>query len=326
MSKTNEVANWTFVSAFYNLDRHQDISKSNVRRSSYYRDRITIFDFDLPTILFCDPDRCSHYEKIAKEKGCHNYQIIGLPFEEFELYPYLDDIRANRLNSPFYTNNRNSAAYAILVMSKMDLMARAAKVNPFNSTMLAWADYSYEKDWFETFEPQFRKIKEADPSIFPKDRYVLGLIDWVSELLEYYHDIFYNRSIIKSTFIGGFHFGNINIIESIWSLIKEETIETIELGFGHAEEQIFFFTFLNHRDKFDYYPSDYGIHIFNMFYPHKGLDVSYKMLLPHLLHCKEYKMAHTIAGRILKAKDENKITMDPHNVAICHLAHRSYRP
>ncbi len=309
---------WVMVSCFYNLDGYQNLGKSETRPSSFYQDVTTVFDFDIPLIFFCDPSKYQDFYNICLELDrLEKTVIVPLSLEKFFLFKYLDTIRENRKGNPHYFNNRNTPAYACLVMSKIEMIYRASKLNPFKSKMIAWIDYAYNKRYgqFDQFNTQLKEITKLSPDIFSPDKYVLGMIDWVKDRRFYNRSNFYNH--ITTTFCGAFHFGPISVIETVYNLMKTETITTIQSGLGHAEEQIFFFTFLHNREKFDYFPTDYGIDIFNIIYPQRNLYVVYLFMLNKSLNCLEYQIANKIVQMLYKSRDAGKITIQPKYLILC---------
>jgi len=314
---------WLFVSAYYNLDSYQDASMIGKRSSSFYRQRLTIFEFDLPLIFYCSPDMYDDFCDLARKKGCSRTHIIPLPFEQFELYDQLPSIVHNRQRDPHYQNERNTPPYALLVMSKLDLMARTAHNIP-GDTMLAWLDYSYDQSTIDRFRPQLNKLLNTPSNYFPT-KYMLGLISWVPNIDHYNIRTFYHRRLKMTTFCGGFHFGLAKLVPNIWHHMREITLDTIELGYGHGEEQIFFTTFLQFRHLFDYYPTDYGYHIFGMFNPRYNTQVVYGILLPRLLNCKELAMAHSVANQMLKSAKAGIIVMNEQQRSLCRQAQSSYQ-
>ena len=309
---------WVMVSCFYNLDNYQNLRKSETRSSSFYQDVTTVFNFDIPLIFFCEPSKYQDYYTICKKLNrLDKTVIVPLSLEKFLIFQYIDTIAANRDGNPHYFNNRNTPAYSCLVLSKIEMVYRASKLNPFKSKMIAWIDYAYNKRYnqFDQFNAQLKEIIKLPPNIFSPDRYVLGLIDWVSDPKFYNRSNFY--SYITTTFCGAFHFGPISVIETVYNLMKTETINTIKSGLGHAEEQIFFFTFLHNREKFDYFPTDYGIDIFNVIYPQRNLYVVYQFMLRKSLNCQEYQIANKIVQMLYKSRDAGKITIKPEHMILC---------
>ena len=307
--------NWVMVSCFYNLDDYQNLSKSGTRRSSFYHGLTTVFNFDIPLIFFCDPSEYQNYYSICQKLNRLNKTVIvPLSLEKLVIFQYIDTIIANRKDNPLYSNNRCTPAYSCLVMSKIEMMYRASKLNPFKSKMIAWIDYVYNKK-DDIFNVQLKEITKMSPDIFSPDRYVMGIIDWVKDRRLYDRSNFYNYP--TTTFCGGFHFGPISVIETIYNLMKKEAITTIQSGLGHTEEQIFFYTFLHNREKFDYFPTDYGVHIFNMIYPEHGLYVVYQFTLKNLLNCQEYQIANKIVQMLYKSRDVGKITIHPEHLILC---------
>jgi hypothetical protein len=312
-----ERATWTLVSTFYNLDKYQDLTKSNTRSSSFYHDKTTIFSFNVPLVFFCDPSMEEFFKRKAEGREAPT-MIVPVPFEDYFTFPLIEELKRNRLGKSEYVNNRNTPAYAALVMAKIEMMNRSAELNPFGSRMMGWIDYAYER--FSTYEElsnQLAEIVSYSPSIFPPDRYMMGLIDWVNQRGLYDENRFYGRGFITTTFSGGFHFGPVGVINRVYQLMKAKTIETIRNGYGHGEEQIFFYTFLQHRELFDIYLTDYGQDVFNILNPRRKLDVVYRFLLPHLLSCKENGIARLVVDKLYKSEELGLIVLNSGQKQLC---------
>ena len=305
--------NWTLVSAFYDLNRYHSIQSEN---QDSFNDKATVFDLDVALVFFCDPTMYDHYYALCKRRNrLETTVIIPISFEDYFMFRYIDTIQEVRLGNSFYCNS-NTPAHSCLIMSKMEMMSKAAKLNPFRSRMMGWIDYSYvPSDYLNEYNIHLKEIVDLAPDAFPPDKYVIGLVDWVTGRLSYQPNQFHKY--VTTTFCAGFHFGNISTIESTHAMMREVSVRMIEDGWGYYEEQIFFFTFLEHRDNFAYFPTDHRMDIFNVIYPLRNLYITYGSLLPHLMACYEYEMAYNIVQMIYKSQEAGKITLNPFQAEIC---------
>lgn len=296
----NIILDWVFVSAFYNLDKLQDFNQSEARSSKYYDDRFSVFEFNIPLVFFCDPEQEEYYITICKQMNRTAYtKIIPIPFSELYFAPYVNQIKTNRLGNIHYTNNRNNPAYSALTLSKMWMMDLVSKDETFMGNMICWIDYSYPWRDIKYFRHELQIINHSSENNYDNTKYHLALIDWAPNTSSYKRKNFYRS--VKCTFAGGFHYGHRKVIPHIWELMKVETIKTLNKGLGHAEEQIFFHTYIRHRQYFSYYISDYGQQVYNTTKMTILPKPTINLLLTNLHQCNELEMAHHLYQLIMTA-------------------------
>ena len=306
---------WTFVSAFIDLDSYQKGNTNSRSAKDYLDSAISTLSLPVPLCIFLSE---SVYDIVLKKTENRTYptSIIPINFEALRTFSFYERICKNRSSDKyknFYTNNRNTPAYFILTASKFEFLKMAVEKNQFNSSMFAWIDFHYghcDKSFsLESMHNQVKDIVSYPLSYWPKNRYNLGLISWVptSNFLD--KSLYDRPDGIRTGFAGGFNCGPASTINKIADALFKELQETVSQGMGHAEEQLYYYLYRKNPEWFDIFPCDYYSIIFNVLYPTRDINCTINFLLPKLVDDKQFNVAKTCIAKLIMSHTKGLIEL-----------------
>lgn len=332
---------WTFVSMLFDIDKYQDgvnfsnsyIGETEYRKFQVYVDELyTKFrELTVPRIIFTNTSVknkiLAKEEEIKQTNLSGNYKIpnivfIVIEFEDLQAFSFLDTVKNNRLGNPIYDRNRNSAVYNICTISKAEAMLRSIDINPYSSTFFSWLDLGYYKQGhhYITFSHKEMDL-ELSNIMSNKDwnesKYYVGLITWVNRSIYENINDFYKPGG-RCTVTGGFNFGHMDVAKKIYSDFLDIFKNHATLGYGHADEQILFYTCLKNLDIVEFFPSDYFCDIFNCFLPKMNIDCSFNFLIPNLLKDNQSKILNTICDKFIKSHKIGRCILSDKQFKVCY--------
>jgi glycosyl transferase, family 25 len=246
---------WMMVSALFDIPAETGIKSSN-RSIDFYLTHRFVIELDVPLVLFCDPSTYPKLWKLRKAAGLlHKTCFVTMHLRDFPLYTYRDRIAENRRKPPVYSpDHRNTPDFFVLTASKFHMVQRAIEMNPFNTKYVCWCDYgiqhvgdgsqakaAYIKDAFQQrrIKPSFCYIAYLSPRIAldPFQMYSFG--DG------------------RCTIAAGFFTGSNELMLPLCVAIDKEFRKVVELGRGHAEEQLLATVHARDPQAFEMFYGDY---------------------------------------------------------------------
>lgn len=129
-----------FVSGFFDLGGFRDT------RQSYIDSIYKVFQSSQPMIFFCEEEVC---DDIIEEAKVHNVYLIRSEFKASHVYlkyktktvEAIENIKAiGRTDSDLLNLGSGIVHYILINHLKFELIEKASKINPFNSSYITWID------------------------------------------------------------------------------------------------------------------------------------------------------------------------------------------
>jgi hypothetical protein len=202
-------------------------------------------NLDQNLIVFCEPHMLDALHALRPEHLRGKTKFIPVSFDDFELSKYRNRILENRRVNPD-PDDRNTASYYLLCMARYAMLKIAIAENPFTSTHFAWLNICIQR-----MGP--RNVEEL-PCVFSgfRDKFSTCYIDYIpkSQLLD----------ALKTGRCGmcsGFFTGRADYMKSFCDKIEAKFLHYLELGYGHADEQLFSAVYFDTPEIFEVYYGDY---------------------------------------------------------------------
>lgn len=278
---------WTFVTAFYDLDKYHSDSKQAEPASAYFEYGKYLLELDIPLVMFLSHQT---HQKWADqgffdgEKGS-NVVVIEKEFEEFQHFQkHWSKMKENRLRLP-PADEKHKLPLILVNVNKSEVMLNAVEKNPFQSDIFCWLDFRYFRaghpyvDYsLQDLAKQLKYLSSHEHVDKLKTHYHLSLINWVPRREALPLSKFYEGGIGKCTVAGGFHFGGVEATKLFHMQAMQIFGEHVHAGFGHSDEQIMFHVALRNRHLVDFFPSDYFCDPFNALRPQKRIATMHRLL------------------------------------------------
>ena len=254
--------NWTLVTAYFDLTKFDDASDAIRSRDSKYYLEHSMATLKLPynLIIYCDEASKPLLQEIRdKNQSSKNTLYIVRNFDDFrfdiecdkgrKFADYRKIICENRKTHPYAFDGRNTPSYYLFCMSRYIMMKESIESNPFNSSHFAWINLCIER-------MGFRNLANLDSALaVNRDKFSTCYIDYVPRKLventaEYFR---WGRCGMCS----GFFTGNKKYMWKVSDLIEHQFVDYLELGYGHADEQLYSPVYFKNPELFEHYYGDY---------------------------------------------------------------------
>ena len=298
---------------FYNLDELQRRNKEH-RSAQWYMDRMEpLLNSGLPVVMLTD----SRTRAQMPEWPRGRVKYVEVPFEKLVACQHRATIHKNReaAKAIYSQENRNTAGFLMATMSKSEAMIRAAEWNPFRSTAFCWMDVAFVREHpyvdftAHAYQENLRKL--ARQEVEKDGRYRMGLIDWVPAKGYGNYARFFAQGG-PCTVSGQMHGGPRARVLQVHKEAQRIFAEQVEKGFGHADEQVMFYTYLRHPEWFDLFPTDYFCDPFNAIAPRRHVHTTCAQLIPHLLQDGQKRLARHIAQQVLREHAKSPLITTAH--------------
>ena len=267
--------NWTLVTAYFNLTKCKDASyEINKRDSEYYMSH-SLSTLNLPynLVIYCDPES---YEIIHKHRPEYLGNKTSYVIREFDemiikgktVSELREIVIENRLNKPYEFDNRNTASYYLFCMARYTMLKEVITINRFNSTHFGWINFCIERMGISN-------VYRLNESLaLNRDKFSTCYIDYVPyELIKNTHEYFrYGRCSMCS----GFFTGNTKYMYDVCDLIQNKFVEFLNLGYGHADEQLYSPVYFENPDLFEHYYGDYNQMVTNYKQINENINAPYE--------------------------------------------------
>jgi hypothetical protein len=244
----NEMTSWTVVTAYFDLTRMPDASRDIIARpvSHYLKHATATMTLDQNLVVFCEPENVEAIRAMRPERLLPKTKFIAMSFEDFPLTKYRNQILENRKKNPD-PDNRNTASYYLLCMSRYAMLKQVIAENPFGSTHFAWLNICIER-----MGP--RNVQEL-PRVFEinRDKFSTCYIDYQRKENYLENVMRWGRCSMCS----GFFTGNAHYMKTFCDRIEEKFLKCLKKGYGHADEQLFSLVYFDDPSIFDVYYGDY---------------------------------------------------------------------
>jgi hypothetical protein len=299
----------TLVTAYFDLTKMKDASTEINKRPSehYLENSYTTLNLDYDMIIYCETNTVEKIKSIRPERLHSRTKFITCKFEDFNINglnfdTYRDIIIKNRNEKPYHFDNRNTASYYLFCISRYIMLLHAIKENPFNSKHFAWINICIERMGYKNII----HLDEALTNI--RDKFSTCYIDYVPESIvrnipEYYK---YGRCSMCS----GFFTGNTEYMTQFCTKLLDKFIQFTNLGYGHADEQLFSAVYFDYPEIFEFYYGDYLQMITNYKYCYENPDITIRLLINKMVGDGKYNISLDSCKFLWQSYLNKTFTMD----------------
>lgn len=323
-------SNWTLVTAYFNLTKCPDASQEikNRDQNYYFSHSITTLTLPYNLVIYCDADS---YEKIQKIRPSFLENKTKYIIREFDSFSFTFDednndnktnailnfsdyrikINENRKNHPYYFDNRNTASYYLFCMSRYAMLKETIKTNPFGSSHFCWINFCIERMGWQN-------IKYLDDALsIKREKFSSCYIDYIPKSLIDNVNEYYKWG--RCSMCSGFFTGNKEYMFKVCDLIEKKFLYYLQLGYGHADEQLYSPVYFDNPDLFEHYYGDYQQMITNYHYVHDSPNTPINCFIRNSYNNQNYTKCIEACEFLLKSIKLNKCSVT--NEQLQHLSY-----
>ena len=311
----NDNTDWTLVTAYFNLTKCPDASEEiNNRDKSYYLyHSLSTLSLPYNLVIYCDGESYEDIYNLRPKYLREKTRYIILEFDDISLNNetfnnYRNIININRINNPYFFDNRNTASYYLFCLSRYIMLNETIDLNPFNSKYFCWINFCIERMGYS-------KLKYLDEALSVKrDKFSTCYIDYIPyKLIEDTKEYFkWGRCSMCS----GFFTGNKEYMKNVCVLILDKFLYYLNLGYGHADEQLYSPVYFENPDLFDHYYGDYQQMITNYKYVYESPENPIRNFINNSFKYKNFKKCIECCEFILNSLKLKKCELDNDNFNI----------
>jgi len=302
----------TIVTAYFDLTRMPDASKSIKDRPKdhYLNSSTTTLSLDQPMVVYCEKDYLNELMSKRPQHLHSKTKFIVVNFEDLPLTQYRQKIIDNRIKNPYQQDDRNTASYYLLCMARYSLLQKTIEENPFKSTHFAWLNICIERMGYKN--AQMLNDVFDQPL---RDKFSTIYIDYIDKsLIENVPEYFkYGRCSLCS----GFFTGRADYMSTICTKIIEKFLLFLEMGYGHADEQLYSPVYFENKDMFETYYGDY----FQMITNYRGLYENAKMpldfVIPKSARARDWLTCKNASKWVFDSHKNGKIVLSREELNKC---------
>lgn len=302
----------TIVTAYFDLTRMPDASKSIKDRPKdhYLNSSTTTLSLDQPMVVYCEKD---YLDELMSKRPQHLHSItkfIVVDFEDLPLTQYRQKIIDNRIKNPYRQDDRNTASYYLLCMARYCLLQKTIEENPFESTHFAWLNICIERMGYKNAQ-MLNDIFDGPL----RDKFSTIYIDYIDKgLIENVPEYFqYGRCSLCS----GFFTGRADYMMTICTKIIDKFMLYLEMGYGHADEQLYSPVYFENQDMFETYYGDY----FQMITNYRGLYENARMpldlVIPKSAQAKDWITCRNASKWVFDSHKNRRIVLSGEEMNKC---------
>jgi hypothetical protein len=199
----------TFVTAYLKVyDEEYDISRTFDNRLKHF---MLLLELDINICIFVEPDLRERFEELQTKY--RNLKVLDyIKIEDLELYK-IGDNNHELCNLPANRNrDKDTKKYMFLILSKLEFLKKTIDVNPFDSNVFCWLDFSLPYV-FKDLNNTLPKIKNISTKKFKDDFiYIPGC--WNFKV----NDINYIKNNVVWRFCGGVLIGDKNSLNHFYKV------------------------------------------------------------------------------------------------------------
>ena len=287
-------SSWTLVTAYFDLTKYKDASAEiNKRDFNYYLEN-SISTLALPynLIIYCDQESLSCIKKKRPDYLAEKTKYIVCEFNNFcfkkdnisidtNFEKYRAKIIENRINKPYYFDNRNTASYYLFCMSRYIMLKNTIESNPFKSTHFGWINFCIER-------MGYKNLLYLDEALsLKRSKFSTCYIDYIPESLIKNTDEYFKYG--RCSMCSGFFTGNDYYMYKVCDLKENKFLEYVKFGYGHADEQLYSPVYFENPELFEHYYGDYQQMITNYAYIYDSPEPPIYNFIRNSFIYKDYK-------------------------------------
>lgn len=257
------VENWTLVTAYFDLTKCPDASEEIIQRNSDYYFHHSLSTLLLPynLVIYCDSESMEKIKSIRSAEWLKDRtKIIVCEFDQLRFVKdgqaledtfadYRNRINQNRKTHSYHFDNRNTASYYLFCMSRYIMLKDTIEKNPFRSTHFGWINFCIERMGYQNL------VHLNEAMTVNRDKFSSCYIDYIPETLVRDTPTYFQFG--RCGMCSGFFTGNLHYMYKVCDLIEDKFLHYLELGYGHADEQLYTPIYFDHPDLFEHYYGDY---------------------------------------------------------------------
>ncbi len=255
---------WVFVTGFFNITKH---SNKSYNIDDYIKWSEFVLSLPVQLVIYCEEDLVDTFRQIRRKHVPDEHtQFVIKAFADLPYYRYLEKVRQNRLTVKPCFDPRNSPEYFTIICSKFTLLNDTIDQNYFGQedNFYAWIDFGLVKN----SGPDYDSIK-AITNVYRR-KCSFCYINYTAEHIMNDYDKYYSR--IRWGTACGFFTADRTHMKQLCIFFDEEAVKTIELGYGHGEEQVIAVIYHEHPELFEFYYGDYNELLCNYVYPIRNIQ------------------------------------------------------
>lgn len=299
---------WTLVTAYFDLTKCPDASAEIKARNSDYYFEHAVATLSLPyhMVIYCDEES---YHKIKQIRSHPNfktkYEIRN--FEHFkindkEFSEYRKQIIQNRYTHPYQFDPRNTASYYLFCMSRYIMLQETCLSNPFDSSHFCWINFCMERMGYHNL------MHLEETLSVHRDKFSTCYIDYVPETLVNRVSEYYQMG--RCSMCSGFFTGNKHYMYNVCGAILNKFVYYVNLGYGHADEQLYSPVYFDHPDWFEQYYGDYTEMITNYKWIYQRPTEPLFNFIRNSYNHGNYKMCSIACEKLLQSIAKNKCKLN----------------
>jgi hypothetical protein len=316
-----DVSNWTLVTAYFNLTKCSDASDKIIERDINYYMEHAKSTLSLPyhLVIYCDEESLPIIQTIRPKEYADKtvYQIRnfedlcfstcpGVEIDDRKFAQYREKINQNRVEKPYEFDKRNTASYYLFCMSRYLMMIETIDQNPFGSTHFAWINFCIERMGYKNL------VHLPECLLVNRDKFSTCYIDYIPQWYINITPLFYSRGVCSMC--SGFFTGNAHYMRMTCKYIIEKFLYYLELGYGHADEQLYSPVYFDHPELFEHYYGDYTEMITNYKYIYARPEEPIKNIIQNSFRQMNYKRCMKVCEFILQSIAKKTCQLNEENM------------
>lgn len=319
--KKNKNENWTLVTAYFNLTKYDDVNPEiKARDQSYYISHsISTLSMPYNMVIYCDEESKDIIYSLRPPYLRFKTKYIIWDFDEIRFKKnnilnensfkdYREKILQNRITHPYILDPRNNGSYYLFCMSRYVMLKDTILTNPFGSTHFCWINFCMQRMGVNNL----RHLNEA--LSVNRNKFSTVYIDYISKP---YIDItvgYFNSAM--TSMCSGFFTGDTYYMYKVCDLIEDKFLQYLEMGHGHADEQLYSPVYFENKDLFEHYYGDYTEMITNYVYAYEQPEKIIWFFISHSFECKDYQKCFDACNFLLKSIMNKKTKLSDNDIRI----------
>jgi hypothetical protein len=282
--ENNVPDNWTVVTGYFDLTRMPDASASIKARPlrHYLASAKSTMCVEQNLVVYCEPHTVGLLRAMRPAWLADKTKYVVMSFEDFPMSQYRSKILENRVNHPYHFDDRNTASYYLLCMARYAMLKQTMAENPFNSTQFAWLNICIERMGWRNV------MSLEDVWRCQREKFSTCYIDYQRESLVRNLPEYFKWG--RCSMCSGFFTGSATYMKLFCDKIEEAFMKMLELGYGHADEQLFSIVYFDNREIFDVYYGDYQQMVTNYVEPKERTYEPVSLLIQHSYDAGDYEV------------------------------------
>lgn len=243
---------WTLVTAFFDLTKMSDSNPASRTRKHYMENAVSTLSLPNNLVIYCEEDNLEAIKEIRQKYDAElKYtKFVIQNFEDFPLNRYrgkIDENRSKRRSG----DQRNNTSYYLFCMSRYHMLKETVSENPFGGTHFAWINFCIAR-------MGLLNVLELQNALeLKRDKFSTAYIGYISKK-EIEGKDNYNFIVNgKCSMCSGFFTGSAEYMSKVCKAIEVKFLKYVELGYGHADEQLYSPVFFDNPGWFHQYFGDY---------------------------------------------------------------------